>query len=237
MHSINPIIETTDDGSQTLRHPVFGDTYHSTRGAVGESRHVFLEAGFRWWLDAQAEKNKNNLSLSQLENRSPKILEMGFGSGLNAYLTLLAAREAGVRVEYVGVELYPVAVEVAQQLQYSHDGFFVALHETPWNRSVNLTDTFSLCKWQGAIAEYPFNATFDLIYFDAFAPETQPELWTRALFDALYASLNVGGALLTYSAKGVVKEQLRAAGFTVRRLAGALGKRHMVRAEKDVKPL
>ena len=212
---VRPKITITEDGSPTLRHPLTGDTYHSMRGAVGEALHVFVREGFSY------------VSLFRV-----RILEIGLGSGLNALLTARAAAEQNRSVEYTAVEPYPVTPDIVSRLDYAADPLFLLLHEAPWNERTELTPHFSLKKIEASLLDYRFDATFDLIYFDAFAPDTQPEMWSRDVFTRLYDSLSPGGVLVTYSAKGTVKENLRAAGFEVRRLKGALGKRHMVRAAK-----
>lgn len=206
---------TTADGSQTLRHPHTGETYHSVNGAVEESMHVFVGNGFETF-----------------EGGHARILEMGFGSGLNALLTLHAAGQTGRSVDYTAIELYPVPAEVAGAMAYASDPLFMQLHEAPWNELRQITPWFRLTKIHGDLADTHFDTIFDLVYFDAFAPDSQPELWTEDIFRSIFAILAPGGALLTYSAKGEVKRALRAAGFEVRRLAGAPGKRHMVKAVK-----
>ena len=218
--AVTPDILLSDDGSHTLRHPVLGEVYHSTRGAVGESEHVFIRAGF----DA-------------IDRTHIRLFEMGFGSGLNALLTLKRARETGKTVDYHTVELYPVAPEVAERLNYVDPGdplynAFKTLHRSPWGIPVEVCDYFRLTKLKKSLSESEFDTIFDVIYFDAFAPDTQPELWTAEIFRKLYEQTAPGGVLVTYSAKGTVKEALRAAGYEVKRLPGALGKRHMLRAEK-----
>lgn len=211
---IYPLIEPTEDGSSTLRHPILGDAYHSVRGAVGESMHIFIREGF-----------------SFLKLPHVRILEVGFGSGLNAYLTAQAAVQQHRTVTYEALELYPVAPTVVSQLSYAQDPLFMQLHTAPWEESVRINELFTLKKIEASLVDYEFYTNFDLIYFDAFAPESQPELWSEAVFCKLKQSLSPqGGVLVTYSAKGSVKEALRRAGFEVKRLPGALGKRHMVRA-------
>lgn len=214
---IHPQIEITADGSPTLRHPLLGETYHSLNGAVSESEHIFLRGGF----DACTA---NPVS----------ILEVGFGSGLNAYLTLRAGADAGRQVHYTAVELYPVDAQTVASLDWARDALFTALHSAPWGRDCRIADHFTLHKIEGDFADTEFDTTFDLVYFDAFAPDTQPELWSGAVFGKIFASLSPGGSLVTYSAKGDVKRALRGAGFEVRRLPGAPGKRHMLRAIKTV---
>lgn len=222
MDGIKPDIEQTDDGSATLRHPVFGDTYHSTRGAVGESQHVFITNG-----------------LSTVRKPAVRILEVGFGSGLNAWQSLCYGRENGIGTDYTAVELYPVDIATVSSLGYTSDPLFIEMHSAVWGERCRLTDLFCITKvaaditsddsWRGEF--------YDIIYFDAFAPDTQPEMWSADVFGRLYDVLANDGVLVTYSAKGSVKQALRDAGFFVKRLPGALGKRHMLRAEKHSKNL
>lgn len=218
MNGIKPNIEQTDDGSATLRHPIFGDTYHSTRGAVGESKHVFIDNG-----------------LATCRQQSVRILEIGFGSGLNAWQSLCYGRQNDITLDYTTIELYPVDIATAAAVGYTEDPLFTQMHKVEWNIKCRLTDNFNLTKYQTDLTATNSlwrNNTYDLIYFDAFAPDTQPEMWSAAVFRMMYDVLEYGGILVTYSAKGVVKQALRDAGFIVRRLPGALGKRHMLRAEK-----
>ena len=215
---IRPEILVSDDGSHTLRHPVLGDTYHSTRGAVGESEHVFIRTGF-----------------DSVMKPHIRLFEMGFGSGLNALLTLGRARETGKTVDYHTAELYPVAPRVAEQLNYVEpdsplSGAFRKMHTSPWGIPVRIDTHFQLTKYDKSLPEIDFATIFDVIYFDAFAPDTQPELWTETIFRKLYDHTAAGGILVTYSAKGIVKQALRAAGYEIERLPGALGKRHMLKA-------
>lgn len=218
MAEITPLTEVTDDGSATLRHPVFGDTYHSLRGAVGESTHIFIANG-----------------LATQEKETIRILEAGFGSGLNAWLSLCYGREHSKRIDYHALELYPIDPATASRLGYTTDPLFGEMHHAAWNTPHALTEHFILTKYESDLT-LPGQAwehlRYDIIYFDAFAPDTQPEMWTPELFGRLYAALAPEGILVTYSAKGTVKQALRAAGFTVQRLPGALGKRHMLRAVK-----
>lgn len=212
---MEPLIEITADGSGTLRSAHHGDTYHSLRGAVGEAKHVFVESGF---LQTDAE--------------SVRILEMGFGTGLNAWLTLLEAERRGRRVEYTAVELYPVAEEIAARLDYTDDRRFMAMHRAPWGGETDISDGFRLRKLHMDFAVTKISGTFDVAYYDAFAPDTQPELWTAEVFARVFEATAPGGILVTYSAKGDVRRALQAAGFKVEKLPGALGKRHMLRGTK-----
>lgn len=210
-----PGIVVTADGSHTLRHPVTGDTYHSVNGAVAEAMHVFIRNGFE-----------------TCEKKHVRILEAGFGSGLNALLTLRAAEESGRSIDYTAIELYPVTSEVVSRMTYADDPLFLRLHETPWGEPHEITPGFTLTKIHDNLANTRFDTIFDIVYYDAFAPDSQPELWTENIFRHIFAALAPGGMLLTYSAKGDVKRALRAAGFDVQRLKGAPGKRHMLRAVK-----
>lgn len=212
---IDPTIEITADGSQTLRHPLTGETYHSVGGAEAEAQHVFIQAGF----DACPQGHV-------------RILEVGFGSGLNALMTMRAARRAGRTVEYTAIELHPVSQRTVEHMALAADADFRLLHDAPWGVPTEIKPGFLLHKIEGNLADTRFGTTFDLVYFDAFAPDCQPEMWTQEVFTRIFTALATDGMLVTYSAKGNVKRALRAAGFTVRRLPGAVGKRHMIRAEK-----
>lgn len=215
---ISPVRELTGDGSHTLRHPVVGDTYHSTHGAVTESEHIFIRNGFD--------------SCTQPSDRPLRILEVGFGSGLNALLTLRAAVAEHRAVDYTAIELYPVDVEAARTLCYADDPQFMALHLSGWGEKEQIHPLFALKKIEADLADTQFDTTFDLVYFDAFAPDSQPELWTTDIFRTVFESMHNGGILVTYSAKGDVKRALREVGFEVGRLPGPPGKRHILRAVK-----
>lgn len=235
------LVEKTEDGSATLFVPELNEHYHSTKGARTESQHIFVDMG-----------------LKASEVLAPRILEVGFGTGLNAWLTLLEAERSGRSVHYTGLELYPLKWGMIEQLGYIHedervmvDGreqfaidLFRSLHDSPWEVDVPITKHFTLRKverdlnkWimdEGEMKadEYGMEAV-DIIYFDAFAPEKQPEMWSQELFDRLYVLLSVGGILTTYCAKGVIRRMLQAAGFIVERLPGPPGgKREILRARK-----
>ncbi len=254
--SLSPGIEITADGSATLRSPHHGDTYHSLRGAVGEARHVFIEAGFADICRTRSasrhcepERRSNPekaglpcrlrlLAMTGIDSRPPvRVLEMGFGTGLNAWLTLEEAARTGQTVEYTAVELYPVPRETAVVLNYTSDPRFEALHTAPWGVRCEPSEGFGLLKLHGAITDIlqnnDFSSSFDVVYWDAFAPDTQPGLWTAELFARVFEATAPGGILVTYSSKGDVRRALKAAGFEVEKLPGALGKRHMLRARKN----
>lgn len=226
------IIEKTDDGSATLFVPELNEHYHSTKGARTESQHIFIEMG----LKASA-------------STAPRILEVGFGTGLNAWLTLKEAEQSGRHIHYTGLELYPLEWQTIEQLGYiSNDEqlttsdrqqpaieLFKQLHTSPWEKDVQLTPHFTLRKIETDVNKWRVeNSPFNLVYFDAFAPEKQPEMWSQELFNRLYVLLDRDGILTTYCAKGVVRRMLQTAGFTVERLPGPPGgKREILRARKQ----
>ena len=215
-------LEKTDDGSYTLYVPHLDEHYHSVKGALTESRHIFIDMGLR----------HSNVT-------EPRILEIGLGTGLNCFLTFLAAEETGKKIHYTGIERYPLNEETLRKLDYptiinqGHETDYYAIHQAPWGRDVELSPKFTLHKIEGDFTSYPFDGKYDIIYFDAFAPEKQPEMWEQSLFDMLYNVLNEGGILTTYCAKGVVRRMLQSAGFTVERLPGPPGgKREILRATR-----
>jgi len=219
-------VRLTADGSHTLFVPALAEHYHSQHGARQESAHVFIWHGLAPCLPAAAPPLR--------------ILEVGLGTGLNALLTLEASAASGVSIEYDGLETYPLPPAVLAALQPEWDqcaaplpGLFAALHAAPWGRPVALTPAFSLHKMAQSLQTAPLApGRYDLIYFDAFAPEKQPELWTEAIFQQLYAAAAPGAALVSYCAQGQFRRNLRAAGWRTERLPGPPGKREMTRAHK-----
>ena len=215
-------IEPTADGSNTLFVPELNEHYHSIKGALTESEHIFIRMG-----------------LEHHPSPSPRVLEIGFGTGLNAFLTLLYADKTQRTVHYTSLERYPVAPELISHLGYpkricpERAVDFYALHRAAWEEDIPLTPYFTLHKVQTDFTTYDFPDAYDVIYFDAFAPEKQPEMWTQDLFARLYHSLRPGGILTTYCAKGIVRRTLQAVEFTVERLPGPPeGKREILRASK-----
>jgi tRNA U34 5-methylaminomethyl-2-thiouridine-forming methyltransferase MnmC len=213
----------TADGSHTLRNKALNEHYHSTHGAIQESSHVFIKMG----LD-ECSKTKDSLS----------ILEIGFGTGLNAYLSLLKSKGKN-SISYTGVETFPLSLEDASCLNYSKmllnkdsDALFLLLHSSPWNKPISITNNFILTKIDQRINELELKSSYDLIYFDAFSPAVQPDLWTTAIFEKLFAGLHPGGMLVTYCAKGEVKRSLRKVGFKVEGRPGPPGKREITVAFK-----
>ncbi|MCI5081380.1 MAG: tRNA (5-methylaminomethyl-2-thiouridine)(34)-methyltransferase MnmD [Saprospiraceae bacterium] len=213
----------TQDGSHSIFSEKYGVSYHSKYGAIQESQHVFIEAG---------------LYHKGLEKKEISILEIGFGTGLNAYMTLLESQKRNFHIDYTAVEAYPIALAEAQQLNYpellgeSDRTIYMQLHELPWGEKANLSSTFSITKWKKEFQELDFENTFDIIYFDAFAPSAQPELWEEEVLEIMYKALRPGGVWVSYCAKGAVKRQLKALGFSVEALQGPPGKREMTRAQK-----
>ncbi len=214
------IVEETQDGSATLFVPELDEHYHSTKGALTESRHIFIEMG----LKASA-------------TLSPRILEVGFGTGLNAFLTLQYAEEEQRAVHYTGIELYPLSWEEVAALNYSRDLLFKSIHDAPWGGDIALSPHFVLRKVNADVNRYLEEcvdpAGYDVVYFDAFAPEKQPEMWSEQLLHSVYKQLNSGGILTTYCAKGVIRRLLQKVGFQVERLPGPPGgKREILRGTK-----
>ena len=217
------IIKTLD-GSTTIHLKEWDECYHSKHGAIQEAKHVFI---------------KNGLSL--FENNPVSILEIGFGTGLNAFITFLESIEKNQKIDYVGVEAYPVNAEEVLAMNYVEEldalkfhNIFEKMHKCEWDNKVEICDQFSLTKRKQFFDEINDFETFDLIYFDAFGYRVQPDLWSTEIFQKMYNSLKPNGVLVTYAARGVVKRSMIEVGFTVEKLAGPPGKREMFRAFKKV---
>ena len=214
----------TEDGSHSLFIKELDEHYHSIYGAIQESKHVFVEAGLKYF------PPHSNLT----------ILEIGFGTGLNALMTLLENESLQDQINYVGIEAYPVTVEEAASLNYIKElkanqlqAAFDKMHSIEWERSEEITVNFSLTKKQVKFEDLQLAAnSIDLIYFDAFAPSAQAHLWEESIFSNLFQALKNGGILVTYCAKGSVKRTLKSVGFTLEALPGPIGKREMTRAVK-----
>ena len=198
------IIETSD-GSHSLLSEQFGVTYHSKHGAVQESQHVFIEAG---------------LYAKALENKELSILEIGFGSGLNVFMTYLEAQKMGLTIEMETYEIYPIGIKKAVGLNFpkvlnaeNETAIFEKMHTSEWGKNIELSSFFTFQKWQKGFLSIEANQKFDVIYFDAFAPNAQPELWEADLMQKMYNALKKGGVLTTYCAKGAVKRTLKSVGF------------------------
>ena len=219
-HEILRIVETKD-GSNTLFHSELDEHYHSLHGAYQESMHVFIEMGLNYL------KNRDKIN----------ILEIGFGTGLNAMLTLIH-QSKNIRINYHGLELYPLEKEIIHSLGYDdlidtkYSETFYELHNCDWGKDILINDQFILHKIQDSIHSINFSKRFDLLYFDAFAPRPQPDMWTEEVFRKLYDVMKKGGILVTYCSKGDVRRAMLAAGFEVQKLPGPPGKREMLRASK-----
>ncbi len=222
-YSPTPSIIISEDGSHTLYVEALDEHYHSTHGAIQESNHVFIEAGLK-----QLDNSLNEI----------KIFEVGFGTGLNAFLSLLYAEENKKHIYYYSVELYPLSLEIAEKLNYANIlapdklDLFLKLHSSKWNKEVKISEHFTLNKQSISLENINITDKFNLIYFDAFAPEKQSELWTADIFKKMHDMLLPNGILTTYCAKGQVRRNMIEAGFTVERIPGPPGKREMMRAFK-----
>lgn len=217
-HTLRPV--ETEDGSLTLFSGRFGATYHSVQGAKEESRHVFINHGLLLFLNQHPQKTLS-------------VLEIGFGTGLNAFLTFLEAERLAVNIHYHTVEYYPVPPEIIGQLNFiqnhsdEEQAVFKEMHKLAWSYKQQLSEHFSFCKHLENIASFHLPQSFDLIYFDAFSPKEQPELWTEEIFRNMHSLLHEKGMLVTYCAQGQMKRNMKAAGFKVKALKGFAAKREM----------
>lgn len=214
----------SDDGSHTVIHPTFDVPYHSRRGALEESRVVFIEN-----------------CLVHLATYLPdhiRIFEMGFGTGLNAFLTCIWAIQNKIKVHYEGVDISPLPDELTSSLNYADLlGFkeeWINIHATPWNTTSQCNPYFSCTKWNCPIEEYRVSHPFDGLFYDAFAPASQPELWDEQAAERLFQLLKPGGVMTTYCAQGQFRRNLIKAGFIAERLPGPPGKREMLRATRPL---
>jgi len=214
-------LRLTADGSPTLYVPELDETYHSMHGSVQEARHVFIENGLRF---------------VATESKQVNILEVGFGTGLNALLTAQYATENAIRVNYVGLEAYPVEEAIWKEINYHTDAearsLYTKIMAHPFGETISIELIFSLFKEAKLIQDWVATGTFDLIYYDAFGPRAQAEMWELPIFEKLYSLLNVGGALVTYCAQGQFKRHLKSLGMRVESLPGPPGKREMTRGTK-----
>ena len=226
--SDNLEIITTSDGSHSLLNTQLNETYHSIHGAIQESVHVFIKNG----LEYLAQKNNQ---------KEIRILEIGFGTGLNTLLTLQYSLDHPAKINYESLEAFPIEIETAMQLNYPNalsfpqsEKYFLKLHQSPWNEQVEISNSFSIHKRHLKIEEANLvTEKFDLIYFDAFAPSKQPEMWALPIFEKIERSMKSGGVLVTYCAKGQLKRDLKSLGLKVESLPGPPGKFQMVRALKS----
>lgn len=229
------VLFVTDDGSHSVYSEQYNVSYHSKHGAIQETQHVFIDAGLKPLL----EKKPYDIT----------ILEIGFGTGLNALMTYNETLQSDVKIHYLTLEAYPLSTQAVKQLNYierlnvsSLKPIFDRMHESEWNtycggkpnisHSIQLNTHFIFQKIKTDFKQIDFDGVADVIYFDAFAPNAQPELWEVEMLQKMYEALRIGGVLTTYCAKGVVKRTLKSVGFFVEELPGPPGKREMTRAWK-----
>ena len=213
------IIQTLD-GSTTIHLPEINESYHSKHGAIQEAYHVFIKKG-----------------LSLFDDTSVSILEIGFGTGLNAFITYLESQKKQQSINYVGVEAYPVSFDEAMQMNYgkelgTNNEMFAKMHSCDWEVTQTFSTAFSLRKRKQFFQDISEENEYDLIYFDAFGFRVQPELWSDVIFKKMYNALKLNGVLVTYACRTSIKKAMIDAGFTVEKLPGAPGKREMLRAQK-----
>ena len=214
----------TGDGSYTLHIAEWNEQYHSKHGAIAEALHVFIKEGLYYWTDNNSSKDIS-------------ILEIGFGTGLNAFLTLLETEKHNFNITYTGVEAYPLEVSEIETLNYpellnaSEEGF-LTLHNTSWEKKSSISDNFHLLKNKMFFSEISLESSIDLIYFDAFGIRVQADLWTEEIFQLMYNALKPNGVLVTYAANGNARRAMQAVGFSVERIPGPPGKKEMMRATK-----
>ena len=217
----------TADGSHTIYVPNLNEHYHSVNGAIQEAKHVYIEAG-----------------LNQCTLPAISVLEIGFGTGLDALLTCMEADKRNIQIKYTGIEKHPLPEEIHSQLNYPgyFEGEFIdhtrietlfrKIHQATWGEWLAITPLFSANKIETDIRTYTLPDAYDVVYYDAFGPDKQPEVWSQEIFDKLFAAMNPEGILTTYCAKGEVRRMLLRAGFSTERIPGPPGKRQMLRAKK-----
>jgi tRNA U34 5-methylaminomethyl-2-thiouridine-forming methyltransferase MnmC len=221
-HSDIAII-TTGDGSHSLLNTALNETYHSVHGAIRESKHVFIKEGLEFFLKTFGKKEV-------------RILEIGFGTGLNAFLSALYAIKLGIQMYYQSWEKFPIGREVYTKLNYADElgskELFLQLHESAWGKTIDMTEDFSLEKRNGdlIVDSLANDELYDIVFYDAFAPSKQPEMWTLEVLKKTIAQLNRNGVWVTYCAKGQLKRDLKMLGLRVESLPGPPGKREMLRA-------
>lgn len=212
----------TNDGSTTIHLPDWNESYHSKNGAIQEAYHVFIQYG-----------------LSLFPSTEVAVMEIGFGTGLNAFITYLEASKKNQNINYVGVEAYPVLLEEVLLMNYvkelnapTEDIVFEQMHKNSWENKNMISPSFSLTKRKQFFQDIDDEDVFDLIYFDAFGYRVQPELWSLEIFKKMFKAMKIGGILVTYACRSSIKKAMLEAGFTVEKLPGAPGKREMLRAIK-----
>lgn len=217
-------LKTTADGSSTIFNYELDEHYHSVHGALKESLHVYIENGLNYFLN----KYPNYKMID--------ILEIGWGTGLNCILSILYNSSLNQTIKYSGIEPYPLSMEIIENLDFKFNKeeikLFNKIHQFNWDISHNVNSNFQLTKHLLDFNTFNFFNSYDIVYFDAFAPRKQPSIWTIDIFNIIYSNLNINGILVTYCAKGQVRRDLESVGFNVERLIGPPGKREMIRATK-----
>lgn len=222
----------TNDGSTTIHLPEWNESYHSKHGAIQEAYHVFIKNGLSLF--------EGSGHLQTGEAKSVSILEIGFGTGLNCFITFLEAKKKNQIIDYVGAEAYPVLFEEAMQMNYPKQidagqiNIFETIHNCDWEKENQISTNFTLTKRKQFFQDIDDEDRFDLIYFDAFGFRVQPELWSDQIFSKMYKALKPNGILVTYACRTSIKNAMLSAGFSVKKLPGAPGKREMLRADKAI---
>lgn len=210
----------TNDGSSSLFVPELNETYHSIHGAIAEAKHVFLKKGL---------EEKKHLKIV-------RILEVGFGTGLNCLLTYLKSKNENLNIEYTGIEKYPITPEELKAVNYGIElnavKEFDEINKSEWENIAVISDNFKLKKLKFDLESDDLTGPFDLVYFDAFAPNKQATMWTSEIFTKIYNQLEKDGLLVTYCCQGQVKRTLKEVGFEVQKTDGPPGKREMLTARK-----
>ena len=212
-------IQKTADGSTTIYLPQMDEHYHSINGAIVESQHIYIGNGL----------------LAHSDNKLT-VLEIGFGTGLNAIQTLMACEKHQISVSYSTYEKYPLPNSITDSLNFNLDDHYLTmfqqLHQCEWNKAITISPLFTFHKIEADLTTYKISGNYDIVYFDAFAPDKQPDLWNESLFQNIYNQINKGGIMVTSCAKGVVRRMLQSVGFTTYRLPGPPGKREILQARK-----
>jgi len=217
---MNTTIVKTNDGSDTILNKDINECYHSKHGAIVEAKHIFIKNGL-----LNFKKNKT------------KILEVGFGSGLNTLLTLIKAKKNNIKIIYDTIEPFPLNKEIYEQLNYykildtSRD-LFLKIHNCLWEKRIKINDFFFIKKQKTSLSNFNSNIKYDIIYFDAFSPRKQPEMWSEHILTKTYNLLNKNGYLITYCSKGSFKRILNKIGYDIEIINGPIGKREITRASR-----
>lgn len=225
MLAMNKEFVITEDGSHTIYLPEMDEHYHSTHGAIQESMHIYINHGL-------LEVGKKNIT----------ILEIGFGTGLNAFLTFAYSKINNLDINYITIEKYPLSEDDFTQLNYpasifpEHSDIFAQLHKASWNESIEMSPNFRLHKIQADLLTLEFDnlPQFDLVYYDAFAPGKQPEMWTDGIINKVSSVVSKNGIVVTYCAKGTVRRAFTSAGFEMKRLPGPAGKKEILQGKKTL---